>query len=110
MGWSRRRQDPRPAHESTGSLAPPAPPRPTCNVLRYKKHPATTAAHAAGHTVVRNHLSYRGPIAIDARMKPGYPAELACRDDIAATVSGRWAEYFPAGGVEMGDSGRAHLD
>ena len=66
--------------------------------------------HAAGHTVVRNHLSYRGPIAIDARMKPGYPAELACRDDIAATVSRRWAEYFPAGGVEMGDSDRAHLD
>ena len=66
--------------------------------------------HAAGHTVVRNHLSYRGPIAIDARMKPGYPAELACRDDIAATVSRRWTEYFPAGGVEMGDSDRAHLD
>ena len=66
--------------------------------------------HTAGYTVARNHLSYRGPVAIDARMKPGYPAELACRDDIAATVSRRWLEYFPTGGVEMGDSGRAHLD
>ncbi|MGE0394656.1 MAG: UbiD family decarboxylase [Vicinamibacterales bacterium] len=66
--------------------------------------------HAAGHVVTRNHLSYRGPIAIDARMKPGYPAELVCREDIAATVSRRWTEYFPSGRVEMGDSARAHLD
>ena len=66
--------------------------------------------HAAGHTVVRNHLSYRGQIAIDARMKPGEPAEPACREDVAATVSRRGTEDCPAGGVEMGDSGRAHLD
>jgi hypothetical protein len=30
--------------------------------------------------------------------------------DTAATVSRRWKEYFPEGGVEMGDSDVAHLD
>jgi hypothetical protein len=25
-------------------------------------------------------------------------------------VSERWREYFPSGGVEMGDSERGHLD
>jgi len=65
--------------------------------------------HAAAARVVRNHLVRTPPIALDARMKPGYPAELACDPDTAATVSRRWREYFPAGGVEMGDSGRAHL-
>jgi len=32
------------------------------------------------------------------------------REDTAALVSSRWKEYFPAGGVEMGDSNRAHLE
>ncbi len=66
--------------------------------------------HAAGSRVVRHQLSYQAPILIDARLKPGFPAELSCRDDIAAQVSQRWKEYFPAGGVEMGDSERGHLD
>jgi 3-polyprenyl-4-hydroxybenzoate decarboxylase len=66
--------------------------------------------HAAAVRVVRNHLSYSGPIVIDARMKPWYPAEVSCRPDIAARVSERWREYFPSGGVEMGDSERGHLD
>jgi 4-hydroxybenzoate decarboxylase subunit C len=66
--------------------------------------------HAAERTIVRNHLSYRGPVVIDARMKPWYPKELSCRADIADRVSRRWHEYFPAGRVEMGDSERAHLD
>lgn len=66
--------------------------------------------HAAGTRVVRNHLSYTGPILIDARMKPWYPKELTCRPDIAAKVSDRWREYFPNGAVEMGDSERGHLD
>ena len=66
--------------------------------------------HAAARTIVRNHVAYRGPIVIDARMKPWYPKELACRDDIAARVGQRWREYFPSGRVEMGDSERAHLD
>ena len=66
--------------------------------------------HAAAKDVVRNHIVYRGPVVIDARMKPWYPKELSCRDDIAAKVTARWSEYFPGGGVEMGDAERAHLD
>ncbi len=64
----------------------------------------------AGHRVVRNHLSYRIPIVIDARMKTTYPDELFCDDETARRVSRRWKEYFPDGGVEMGDSDVAHLD
>ena len=65
--------------------------------------------HAADVRVVRNHLAYSAPVVIDARMKPWYPAEVSCRPDIAARVSARWREYFPAG-VEMGDSEAGHLD
>jgi hypothetical protein len=43
-------------------------------------------------------------------MKPWYPKELSCREDIAARVSDRWREYFPNRAVEMGDSERGHLD
>jgi UbiD family decarboxylase len=66
--------------------------------------------HAAGSRIVRNHVSYTGPIVIDARMKPWYPAEVSCRPDVADTVSRRWREYFPDRDVEMGDSERGHLD
>ncbi|MDX1504019.1 MAG: UbiD family decarboxylase, partial [Thermoanaerobaculia bacterium] len=66
--------------------------------------------HAARVTAARNHLSYSPPVVIDARLKPGFPAELFCDDDTAATVTRRWREYFPDGGVEMGDSARGHLD
>jgi UbiD family decarboxylase len=65
--------------------------------------------HAAERRVVRNHIAYRPPIVIDARLKPGFPKELTCRDDIAQLVTRRWKEYFPSGKVEMGDSERAHL-
>ncbi|MCL6518095.1 AMP-binding protein, partial [Alicyclobacillus sp.] len=65
--------------------------------------------HAASVRVARHHLAYTPPILIDARMKPWYPAELSCRPDVAARVTRRWREYFPAGSVEMGDSDRAHL-
>ena len=51
--------------------------------------------HAADITVHRHHLAYRAPIVIDARMKPGYPAELIVRPDIAELVDKRWREYFP---------------
>jgi hypothetical protein len=30
-------------------------------------------------------------------MKPGYPAELIVRPDIAELVTRRWQEYFPQG-------------
>jgi UbiD family decarboxylase len=66
--------------------------------------------HAAATRVVRNHVAYEPPVVIDARIKPWYPKELSCRDDIARRVSDRWADYFPGGGVEMGDSERGHLD
>jgi hypothetical protein len=66
--------------------------------------------HAAGRHIVRNHIAYEPPIVIDARMKPWYPKELTCRDDIARRVTERWREYFPARRVEMGDAERGHLD
>lgn len=65
--------------------------------------------HAADVSVVRNHLSYKPPILIDARLKPGFPKELFCDEETAATVTRRWKEYFPDGKVEMGDSGLGHL-
>jgi UbiD family decarboxylase len=66
--------------------------------------------HAAGKEVVRNQISYRPPILIDARIKPGFPGELHCDEATAATVTRRWREYFPDGKVEMGDSEAGHLD
>jgi len=66
--------------------------------------------HAARIEVKRHHLSYTPPIVIDARMKPPYPDELFCDPETAELVTRRWTEYFPDGGVEMGDSDRAHLD
>jgi UbiD family decarboxylase len=66
--------------------------------------------HAAERRIVRNHIAYRGPVVIDARIKPWYPKELSCREDIARTVTDRWREYFPGGRVEMGDSEKGHLD
>jgi 4-hydroxybenzoate decarboxylase subunit C len=66
--------------------------------------------HAASRTIVRNHIAYAAPIVIDARIKPWYPKEVSCRDDIAHCVSNRWKEYFPGRVVEMGNSERGHLD
>jgi len=66
--------------------------------------------HARDLRLVRSQPSYTPPIVIDARMKPSYPEELFCDPDTAALVSRRWREYFPAGGIEMGDSDRGHLD
>lgn len=53
--------------------------------------------HAAETKVRRHHLAYTSPIVIDARTKPGFPAELIVRDDIAELVDRRWREYFPKG-------------
>jgi UbiD family decarboxylase len=66
--------------------------------------------HAASVEVARNHLCYRPPVLIDARLRPGFPDELFCDEDTARQVDRRWSEYFPDGKVEMGDSDRAHLD
>jgi len=66
--------------------------------------------HSAGREIVRNHIAYRAPVVMDARLKPGFPKELTCRPDIAERVTRRWKEYFPTGRVEMGDSEKGHLD
>jgi 4-hydroxybenzoate decarboxylase subunit C len=50
--------------------------------------------YAADTKIVRHHLSFTGPIVIDARTKPGFPAELIVRDDIRERVDRRWREYF----------------
>jgi hypothetical protein len=60
--------------------------------------------------LVAHHASFTPPLVIDARMKPSYPEELFCDEATAKRVDERWSEYFPAGGVEMGDSDRGHLD
>ena len=65
--------------------------------------------YAASTRVERNHLCYSGPVAIDARLGPGFPDELFCDEQTAQTVERRWREYFP-GDIEMGDSSRGHLD
>ncbi len=51
--------------------------------------------YAAQTEVIRHHLSYSGPILIDARLKPGFPKELIVREDVADLVTRRWREYFP---------------
>jgi 3-polyprenyl-4-hydroxybenzoate decarboxylase len=66
--------------------------------------------HASARTIVRNHISLRAPIVIDARLKPGFPKELSCREDVARTVSNRWNQYFPSRRVEMGDAEKGNLD
>jgi UbiD family decarboxylase len=53
--------------------------------------------HAAETQIIRHHLTYTGPIVIDARTKPGFPKELVVREDIAEKVDRRWHEYFPGG-------------
>lgn len=50
--------------------------------------------HTRETKVVQHHLSYSAPVVIDARMKPGYPAELQTRDDVKELVDKRWNEYF----------------
>jgi 4-hydroxybenzoate decarboxylase subunit C len=66
--------------------------------------------HGRAVELVRHHPAFTPPVAIDARLKPSYPEELFCDPDTARRVDRRWKEYFPQGGVEMGDSDRAHLD
>ncbi|MBA4493694.1 UbiD family decarboxylase [Paenactinomyces guangxiensis] len=44
--------------------------------------------------LIRHHPSYRFPIVVDARMKPGYPDELETEPSIKKIVDERWKEYF----------------
>lgn len=49
----------------------------------------------ADATLVRHHPEYRFPIVVDARMKPGYPAEVETDSSTKDLVDRRWSEYFP---------------
>lgn len=69
-----------------------------------------TDIHGAAQRVVANHVALSPPIVIDARAKPWFPKELFADEATSKRVSERWKEYFPQGGVEMGDSDAAHLD
>lgn len=60
--------------------------------------------HSPESRIVRAHIARKPPIVLDARMKPWYPKEVSCDPDVARKVTQRWKEYFPDGGVEMGDS------
>lgn len=53
--------------------------------------------YAAAQEVRRHHIAYRAPVAIDARVKPGYPAELRPARATVELVDRRWCEYFPGG-------------
>ncbi|MBA4124986.1 MAG: UbiD family decarboxylase [Acidobacteria bacterium] len=55
----------------------------------------STDIFAQDVSVKNNHIVYRAPIVIDARMKPWYPKEVEPRDDIVKLVDERWREYFP---------------
>ncbi|MCW5960473.1 MAG: UbiD family decarboxylase [Pyrinomonadaceae bacterium] len=55
----------------------------------------STDIYAAESKIENNHIVYRAPILIDARMKPWYPKEVEPRDDIVKLVDDRWREYFP---------------
>jgi len=66
--------------------------------------------HAAAKRIVRNHVTFAGPVVIDARLKPSFPKELFADGATSAKVASRWREYFPSAPVDMGDSGLAHLD
>jgi hypothetical protein len=65
--------------------------------------------HSAQTRIVRNQVVRSGSVVIDARKKPGYPAELFTDPGTAELVTRRWKEYFPKG-QEMGDSDKGHLD
>ena len=95
---------------SSSSTTPPAA-RSAMNFLwtTFTRFDPARDMHARSVDLVHHHPSFTPPIVIDARMKPSYPVELFCDPDTAATVDRRWKEYFPDGGVEMGDSSLGHL-
>jgi hypothetical protein len=66
--------------------------------------------HARSIGLERLHASFTPPVVIDARLKPGFPAELHADPDTAALVTRRWGEYFGGRAVAMGDAETAHLD
>ncbi|MFK7823764.1 MAG: UbiD family decarboxylase [Oligoflexales bacterium] len=65
--------------------------------------------YAYDYEIRRHHISYKGPIVIDARMKPWYPKELFCDSQTRQLVDERWKQYFPDKKINMGSSDWAHL-
>ncbi len=55
----------------------------------------STDIYAKEVNIENNHIVYKSPVIIDARMKPWYPKEVEPRDDIVKLVDDRWREYFP---------------
>ncbi|AET68788.1 UbiD family decarboxylase [Desulfosporosinus orientis DSM 765] len=47
----------------------------------------------ASTEIIKHRLVYRGPILIDARMKPGYPGEVLPDETTVKLVNRRWKEY-----------------
>ncbi len=45
-------------------------------------------------SIYKNHIVYKGPILIDARMKASYPPIVACDSDTEKLVSKNWNRYF----------------
>lgn len=64
--------------------------------------------YAASSKIIRHHITYYGPILIDARMKPSYPQEVLCDPDTANKVTEKWRRYFP-NYQEMGESAMGHV-
>ncbi len=58
----------------------------------------STDIYAKDVTLKNNHIGYKAPIVIDARMKPWYPKEVETREDIVKLVDQRWGEYFGGAG------------
>ena len=58
----------------------------------------------ADSVIQSGRVVWRGPIIFDSRMKPWYPDELFCDPSTQNLVTEKWNAYFPAGGVEQGDS------
>lgn len=60
--------------------------------------------HAGAVNVQRFHPVVEGPVVIDARMKPSYPDELFCSEEVSRLVDSRWKDYFPDGKLERNPS------
>jgi UbiD family decarboxylase len=46
-------------------------------------------------SIVRNHVAFRAPVVIDARVKPWMPGEVEADPATVALVDRRWPDYFP---------------
>ena len=64
--------------------------------------------YAKSEIIKRHHIHYEPPIVIDSRIKPNYPKELFCSEEIKEKVNKRWNEYFPKG-MAMGSSDYGNL-